>query len=840
MLLSVAASWMLAPHGFAGESADVFCGPFSNWMNARTGYNAKGDGTTDDAPALQNALNALVNNTTSRVLFIPAGTYLIKSTLTLTGTKGCSVIGEDPATTIIKWGGAPDGDMFTSTGNMFVRYSRLTFDGASSANHGISYLWNYVGNFQTGLETSDLVLQNMKIGVHAGMVLDASTFIRCRFKNCTIYGIYVDDYNTVDIWARFCLFQNCGTGVAIGNGGEIGIYQSVFKNNTLDINVNTNPWWCSVRDNYSSGAGHFFSGIGEIEIAGNIIDASASTNIIDINRFWSRAHLIDNIIRSPANATGPVVRVGDLGNATGATLLSVNNTFTVTGYDGSNTSITAVRSIGDKSVDRTTLTITEPILPSTPPRFTGTVIEPAAFTGSAIQTAINTAATAYKGQKPVVHLKTGTYTVDSKIVIPATSDLRLVGDVGLLGDNGTRLNWTGNQGDTLLVLRSPARAELKDFYINGGGKVYGIFIDKADQAGARVFLDQLSTNQFTASTQGIGLYVDGLDNAVVEAWHCFPGGLKGAVVSRGGPRSIAGDTATTARVDIFGGNGGFFSTTYPMFDVKDNGRLMVQDLWAENGLTRGLALKLDNTSSGTLTLDGGKHQYHTNTALGGPTHIVNGFKGICMVMDVALYDALITIGGNQPLQNALFLGIAYQPNGGGPTTADPGATYTMDATAGANVVMFGNYWTVATPAPVDVGNPTDAWLLKMLKQTRTEHPSWDIADLPAGVTDARIWRVGLDNCLDAVTIKGGGASARLMRDRSGHSNPSALHSKVSVALPGMRRIALPPNAKQIALFDLQGRTLFASSIGRDGDATRKCSASMRIKSMVVVRTVSGE
>ena len=95
----------------AGESPDAFCGPFSNWMNAKTGYNAKGDGTTDDAPALQNALNALVNNTTSRVLFIPPGTYLIKSTLTITGTKSCAIIGEDPATTIIKWDGAANGDM---------------------------------------------------------------------------------------------------------------------------------------------------------------------------------------------------------------------------------------------------------------------------------------------------------------------------------------------------------------------------------------------------------------------------------------------------------------------------------------------------------------------------------------------------------------------------------------------------------------------------------------------------------------------------------------------------------------------------------------------------------
>src|SRR5437867_1509292 len=70
----------------AGVGNEEFVGPFSNWMNAKTGCashaGAVGDGNADDTTALQNCLNAL--SSTTPVLWIPAGTYKITSALSLT------------------------------------------------------------------------------------------------------------------------------------------------------------------------------------------------------------------------------------------------------------------------------------------------------------------------------------------------------------------------------------------------------------------------------------------------------------------------------------------------------------------------------------------------------------------------------------------------------------------------------------------------------------------------------------------------------------------------------------------------------------------------------------
>ena len=69
--------------------ADEFVGPFSSWKNVKTDYGAVGNGVADDTTALQNALNAMGAGT-FKVLYIPAGTYKITSTLTMiTLWSGC-------------------------------------------------------------------------------------------------------------------------------------------------------------------------------------------------------------------------------------------------------------------------------------------------------------------------------------------------------------------------------------------------------------------------------------------------------------------------------------------------------------------------------------------------------------------------------------------------------------------------------------------------------------------------------------------------------------------------------------------------------------------------------
>lgn len=56
-------------------------------------FNAKGDGTTNDAPAIENAINAAL--AANRVIYFPAGTYLISGNRTFTYTGPLRLVGDN-------------------------------------------------------------------------------------------------------------------------------------------------------------------------------------------------------------------------------------------------------------------------------------------------------------------------------------------------------------------------------------------------------------------------------------------------------------------------------------------------------------------------------------------------------------------------------------------------------------------------------------------------------------------------------------------------------------------------------------------------------------------------
>src|SRR6516162_3528333 len=86
---------------------EEFVGPFASWANVKTNYAAAGDGVADDTAAIQNALNAL--GPTNPTLYFPAGTYRITQTLTLAAQQYVNIIGQDPSSTAIIWGGSSGG-----------------------------------------------------------------------------------------------------------------------------------------------------------------------------------------------------------------------------------------------------------------------------------------------------------------------------------------------------------------------------------------------------------------------------------------------------------------------------------------------------------------------------------------------------------------------------------------------------------------------------------------------------------------------------------------------------------------------------------------------------------
>lgn len=107
-------------------------------------YGAVGDGIHDDTKAIQAAIKAIA--ITGGVVFLPAGIYLIKDTITLgngsstsaSTQNGIVVRGASTYSTTIKWNGVSAGTMAQIAGicqgNSF---GELTLDGSGSASMGL-------------------------------------------------------------------------------------------------------------------------------------------------------------------------------------------------------------------------------------------------------------------------------------------------------------------------------------------------------------------------------------------------------------------------------------------------------------------------------------------------------------------------------------------------------------------------------------------------------------------------------------------------------------------------------------------------------------------------------
>jgi hypothetical protein len=170
-------------------TGEEFSGPLPSWKNIKTDFGAKGDGITDDAPAITAALYTFrdIFDVKNSVLYFPAGIYRLGSTLlnadrSYDGTSytGLAIVGEDPSNTILLWDGPGNGTMFRLDG-WYLKISRLTFDGRNKAKTGILR----DGGFGTGVEYSDLVFKDINWGVQlggdSGMGQAENLFLRCRF-----------------------------------------------------------------------------------------------------------------------------------------------------------------------------------------------------------------------------------------------------------------------------------------------------------------------------------------------------------------------------------------------------------------------------------------------------------------------------------------------------------------------------------------------------------------------------------------------------------------------------------------------------------------------------------
>lgn len=313
------------------QTGEEFAGPFKSWINVKTVFGAVGDGVHDDAPNINAAIHALRNSSadTFNVLYFPAGTYLIKDSLYNPGGDyaDMALIGEDPATTIISWGGPSLHTAGYSACAMFnlngwyLRVSRLTFEGNNNAYRGIFK----TGTFSTHCEFSDIVFKDFTEGIGLdfsapvdGQAEDA--IIRCTFNKCST-GIASCDWNSLDQWVWWCLFEDCNIGVNQCIG-YCQIYNNVFLR-SKDVDISSSPYKNVISGNTSINSKCFYNGYENFQ-RGNKIYSNVDSFYTDAG---SSTVMVDNVIRATKDSLSPV-RVGNPNMFIGNTESKINSQWT--------------------------------------------------------------------------------------------------------------------------------------------------------------------------------------------------------------------------------------------------------------------------------------------------------------------------------------------------------------------------------------------------------------------------------------------------------------------------------------------------------------------------------
>ena len=711
--------------GSIPRSGDEFVGPFKSWLNAKDNFGAKGNGVSDDSNALQTAFDAVAKGDRGATLYLPPGIYLITRTLLMNYHINVSIIGADPATTMIKWGGAAHGTMMLVNGTAYSKFNRITFNGNRVANVGVEQSWDFKKpNFDTGNEYADDVFTDLVFGINGGNLkygFAETTILRDKFIRITAAGVSLGNFNALDIWIRDSYFQDCAVGVTNTYGaGNFRLYHNLFLNSTIsDISIG-NTGGFSVRDNTSIGSKQFFNARGSANpaitiIQGNTIIDPINTLAVTINNQGPTVFM-NNIIRSrPLAMGGPVAQFVCGGQSTS---YIAGNVFTVPNPVVADSDHIEYN---DRVVSAGSLnSLPRPILPGTEPHFNRQIFEvPAGASADVIQTVINKAALA-SGSRPIVHFSYGNYNIAATLYIPKNSDIQLVGD-GY--GKATCLTWNGGGVGPILVIAGPSKATLRDISFKGSASSTNILITNADQKGSRVYLQefiQMGGNQ--------GLIVDQLDHTTVLGYNVEFSGLQKAVNVIGGRLAAAGRPAE-GRTIIYSGAE---SSNRISHEVTNGANLMVQDTWYEGGNKSTFA---NLSGNGLFVADGDRISTPQQTDV--PSVVMKDFSGKAVFVANNFNDRF-AVSGNGSRAKILAIGLMTEDY---PFVAD-----TTSPKANINVLLSRtrNHPTIlnrtGSNKVQNLGAFNQKFVADMLADMLKVQPI-SLSALPDGVSDIRFYRV---------------------------------------------------------------------------------------------------
>jgi hypothetical protein len=764
---------IFAQAGVGPSDGDEFVGPFASWANVKSVYGAVGDGLADDTNAFQAALNVLGVSPGSAVLYVPSGTYRITRTLSIATRMYIAIIGEDPTTTTLKWGGATGGIILNINGVVDSRFNRLTFDGNRSASIGVDQSWDgHSTIFDTHNEYSDDIFKDVGIGLrggHLGVGAADSVVLRCQFFRNTVAGVSVENWNALNWFIRDSYFENNYVGVTNTLGaGNFHVYNSLFQRSVrADMEI-TNSEYFSVRHNVSIGSGYFFlanplgSAPNPLTFQGNIV-LDPTVQAIKIGNAGP-VMLLDNILRSNVSPVITVVE-GYTADPVNANVVSIGNTFTTANpYSVAG----RVWTMDDRIADPASVHPAIPARAAVPGSKGRPVLEVSAgATATDIQKVIDTAAIQKGGLRPIVHIPAGTYAVDRTLSIPPGSDLQMVGDGG-----ASALSWSAGEGKVLRIA-ADSRATLHNFRVLGGNTAEGVYIDVKDEVGASIYMDQVNSRSTTAHN----LLVEGLKNANVSL-NAFYHDFSQTSVKVVGPGSLTSTIPHVGgRVDIFGAGDGVNRMTY---ELSSGGVLVIEDAWYEGGDPGFVTL----TDSGSFTLNGGRiytaDPAHGGTAAEIPPIVLNNFKGPVNILNTKIGRGGISLDG--PGTNTQLLAMGVNGPAGTPNYLKNNSTLAQTALLDSSLGMpEGNSRSVPDQTN-NIGSLPD-FVRQMLGELRAAKPL-SFGLLGAAPTDVRLFRVIVEQSPIGIHIKTAATNPR-GRGRFRPSNPqsSGPASGVSIIHP---------------------------------------------------------